>query len=124
EVNRLARPSHKPHHDPQLRLRGLQPVVTDGSAGRELDRPAAGRIVVAALAGFSRRPVALPVRSEPTRVTRDQLAAAAGNVRTALSAAGQRRGRGVRWTVSPYPLRGMLRLPGPGAPSLAIGGQA
>src|SRR5262249_36409276 len=123
EVNRFARAIYKPHHDPQLRLRGLEPVVIDGSAGRELDRPAAGRIVVAALAGFSRRPVVLPVRSEPTRVTRAQLAAAAGNVRTALSAAVQMRWRGVRWTISPYQLRGMLRLPGPGGPRLAIGGE-
>ena len=75
ELSRFARAIYRPHRDSQLRLHGLAPVVISGTAGRELDRQAAARIVVAALAGFSRQPVALPVRSKPTAVSATQLAA-------------------------------------------------
>jgi vancomycin resistance protein YoaR len=78
--------------------------------------------VVSALAGFSRQPVALPVRREPTAVSAAQLAAAAANVRTALSAPVQLRWRGVPWTISPYRLRTMLALPGRGVARLGIAG--
>ena len=95
ELNRFARAIYRPHRDPQLRLRSLEPVVISGAAGRKLDRPAAERLVVAALAGFSRQPVVLPVRSEPTVVSAAQLTAAATRVRTALSGPVGMRWRGV-----------------------------
>jgi len=122
ELSRFARAIYRPHRDPQLRLRGLQPEVISGRPGRELDRPAAARRVVAALAGFSRQPVVLPVRSEPTTVSAAQLAADATRVRTALSAPVQMRWRGVRWTIEPNQLRQLLALPGRGATTLRIGG--
>ena len=121
ELNRFERAIYRPHRDPKLRLHGLVPVVISGRAGRELDRRAAARIVVAALAGFSRQPVVLPVRTEPTSVSTAQLAAAASRVRTALSAPVQLRWRGVQWTISPDKLSGMLKLPGRGATTLRIG---
>ena len=122
ELSRFARSIYRPHRDPQLRLQGLVPVVVSGSAGRRLDRRAAGQIVVSALAGFSRQPVALPVRSVPTAVSVAQLAAAAANVRTALSAPVQLSWRGVPWTISPYQLRAMLALPENGVARLGIAG--
>src|SRR5207253_3667003 len=121
ELSRFARAIYRPHRDPRLRLRGLEPVVISGTAGRELNRQAAARIVVAALAGFSRQPVVLPVRSEPTTVSATQLAADATRVRAALSGPVQMRWRGVGWTITPQQLRGMLALPGRGATTLRIG---
>ena len=122
ELNRFARAIYRPHRDPQLRLRSLEPVVISGAAGRKLDRPAAERLVVAALAGFSRQPVVLPVRTEPTVVSAAQLTAAATRVRTALSGPVGMRWRGVHWTIAPHQLRLMLALPGHGATTLRIGG--
>jgi vancomycin resistance protein YoaR len=122
ELSRFGRAIYRPHRDPQLRLHGLVPVVISGNAGRKLDRPAAAHLVVAALAGFSRQPVVLPVRSEPTVVSAAQLAAAAMRVRTALSGPVQMRWRDVHWTIAPYQLRAMLMLPGRGTTTVGIGG--
>src|SRR5262249_5482012 len=52
ELNRFSRALYRPHRDAQVRLHGLEPVVVPGTVGRTLDRAAAARIVVAALAGF------------------------------------------------------------------------
>jgi vancomycin resistance protein YoaR len=122
ELSRFARAIYRPHRDPQLRLRGLEPVVISGAAGQELDRQSAARTVVAALAGFSRQPVVLPVRSEPTTVSPTQLAADAVRVRAVLSGPVQMRWRGVGWTITRQQLRAMLALPGRGARTLRIGG--
>jgi hypothetical protein len=48
--------------DASLVRRGLQARIVRGQAGRGLDRAAAAGVIVRALAGFSRRPVALPLR--------------------------------------------------------------
>ena len=124
ELNRFARAIYRPHRDPQLRLHGLEPVVIRGSAGQKLARPAAARVVVAALAGFSRQPVALPVRSESTTISAGKLAAAAARVRIALSGPVQMRWRTISWTIPPQQLRAMLVLPGEGSARLRIGGPA
>src|SRR5262249_36643077 len=71
----------RPHRDAQVRLHGLEPVVVPGTVGRTLDRAAAARIVVAALAGFGRRTVALPVRSERPTISAAQVALAASQAR-------------------------------------------
>jgi vancomycin resistance protein YoaR len=123
EIDRFARAIDRPHRDAGLRLRGLEPVVVDGRTGATLDREAAARSVVSALAGFSRRPVALPVRLDPPAISRAELAAAAAKVRLALSAPVQMRWRGASWTVAPWRLRSMLRLPGPGTTVLHVGGR-
>jgi vancomycin resistance protein YoaR len=122
EIDRFARAIFRPHRDAELRLRGLEPVVIRGSAGTALDRVAATRVVVAALSGFSRRTVGLPVRSEPPALSAAELAAAAARVRVALSAPVRLRWQGATWTISPWQLRSMLVLPGPGVPALRIGG--
>ena len=122
ELRRFAQALYRPHRDPQLRLRGLEPVVIGGNAGRRLDQASAARIVVAALAGFTRRPVPLPLRREPTAVSTAQLSAAAARIRVALSAPVQIRSRAATLAISPWQLRAMLELPRAGLPALRIGG--
>jgi vancomycin resistance protein YoaR len=124
ELNRFARALYRPHRDAQLRLRGLEPVVVSGTVGRKLDRPAAARVVVAALAGFDRRPVTLPVRSEPPTLSAAELSAAAARVRVALSAPVELHWRSSSWTITPWKLRSLLALPGHGNAKLRIGGSA
>ncbi|TML39067.1 MAG: hypothetical protein E6G25_08695 [Actinobacteria bacterium] len=112
EINRFARALYRPHRDPQLRLKGLEPIVIAGSPGRRLERAAAARVVVAALAGFARHPVALPVRSDPPAVSTGELVAAAARIRVALSAPVQLRWQAATWTITPWQLRAMLAMPG------------
>lgn len=124
ELNRFSRALYRPHRDAELRLHGLEPAVVSGNVGRSLDRAAAARIVVAALAGFDRRPVALPVRSERPAITAAQLTPAAAQVRVALSAPVEMRWGTSAWTITPWQLRSMVALPGHGRTKLHIGGPA
>src|SRR5436309_5583278 len=112
EINRFARALYRPHRDPQLRLKGLEPIVIAGSPGRRLERAAAARVVVAALAGFARHPVALPVRSDPPAVSAGELVAAAARIRVALSAPVQLRWQAGTWTITPQQLCAMIAMPG------------
>ena len=82
-------------------LRNGEPVVVPGEAGRKLDREAAARTIVAALVGFERSPVVLPVAVDRPKVTRDALRPVAAQVRTALSAPVTFVYKGVHWSVSP-----------------------
>src|SRR5204862_5850496 len=104
ELNRFSRALYRPHRVAELRLHGLDPVVVPGTIGRALDRAAAARIVVAALAGFGRAPVSLPVRSEHPSISAAQLDAAAAKVRVALSAPVQMRWGTSAWTITPWQL--------------------
>jgi vancomycin resistance protein YoaR len=124
ELNRFSRALYRPHRDAQLRLKGLEPVVVPGAVGRALDRAAATRIVVGALAGFGRAPVALPVRNERLSISAAQLDSAAARVRVALSAPVEMRWGTSAWTITPWQLRSMLALPGHGRSKLQIGGPA
>ena len=123
ELTRFERAINRPHRDARLRLRGLEPVVVRGDTGRRLDRSAAARVVVAALAGLSRRPVVLPVRIDPTVVSAANLAAAARQVRVALSEPLQMTWKGATWSVSPWQLRQMLALPHGARTAVTIGGR-
>jgi vancomycin resistance protein YoaR len=122
EIGRFARAIYRPHREPQLRLHGLEPSVISGNAGQRLDRGAAARVVVAALASLSRRPVVLPIRSVPPTISVSQLDAAAARIRVALSAPVQMRWQATSWTIAPRQLRSMLALPGQGTNTLRIGG--
>jgi vancomycin resistance protein YoaR len=107
-----------------LILRNGQPVVVPGEAGRKLDREAAGRTIVAALSGFERAPVALPVIVDRPDVTRDAMARVAEQVRIALSAPVGFVYRGVHWSVPPEQIATFLKLPQDGETRLSIGGPA
>src|SRR5262245_65579775 len=62
EIDQLASKIDHPHVEARLVRHGLDVDAIRGQTERLLDRVAATRIVVAALAGFDREPVELPVR--------------------------------------------------------------
>jgi vancomycin resistance protein YoaR len=107
-----------------LVLRDGEPVVVPGEAGRRLDRPAATRAIVAALSGFDRAPVDLPVIVDPPDVTQAAMARVVAQVRTALSAPVGFVYKGVHWSVPPEQIATFLKLPQDGETSLSIGGPA
>src|SRR5204863_5727300 len=74
EVGLLARAIDSGHREARLVRRGLHVTIAPGATGRVLDRKAAHDVIVGALASFSRAPVALPVRTDPPKVTVDSLA--------------------------------------------------
>ena len=105
-------------------MRNGEPIVVPGEAGRKLDREAATRLIVGALSGFERSPVALPVVIDPPAVTRDALARVAEQVRVALSAPVRFVYKGVHWSVPPDQIATFLKLPQDGQRQLGIGGPA
>jgi vancomycin resistance protein YoaR len=118
----MARSVDRPAREAAIELAGLIPSLVPAEPGRELDREAARSIVVRALAGFDRRPVALPVRTHRPEVTAAVLEPVLADVRTALSAS-VRLGYGeTRWRVEPGRLASFLVLPADGSTELRIGG--
>jgi vancomycin resistance protein YoaR len=120
----IARAVDDPGRQAALVLRNGQPVVVPGEAARRLDRAAGERTVVAALSGFRRAPVELPVVVQPPDVTQAALARVAAQVRTALSAPVGFVYKGVHWSVAPEQIATFLKLPQGGETSLSIGGPA
>jgi vancomycin resistance protein YoaR len=123
QLSLFAKPIDRRHRDASLRLRGLKVQVVSGHDGRVLDRDEAESVVVRALAALSRgRPVQLPVRVDPQRVRADDLADAAQQARTALSApvrlvVGRTRYRLPRWRIAP-----LLQLPAHGTRDVTLAG--
>jgi vancomycin resistance protein YoaR len=124
ELDRFARAVRRPRREASLRLRGLTPVVVPARRGRRLDRAAAADLVVHALAGLTRRPVALPVQVDAPRVAAADLAAAKAKVETALSSPVRLQLGPTRWRVPRWRLAQLLSLPRDGRLELAIGGSA
>jgi vancomycin resistance protein YoaR len=122
ELTQLGQALNRPTKDARLRLRGLDAVVVPGHTGSKLDRAAAARVIVSALAGLSRHPVALPVRTLRPSVSAPELSAAAAKVRLALSAPAEMQLGPARWALSPWQLRAMLALPHDGSTTVGIGG--
>ena len=122
ELGRIASVVDAAPREASLRLRGLRPEVVPARTGRVLDRRAAMSAIVDALTGFSRAPVALPVRVQPPSVTADELAPAAAQARTALSAPVRLALGPTRWRLPRWRLAGLLELPHGGTTSLRIGG--
>jgi vancomycin resistance protein YoaR len=122
ELARFARAVRRPRREPSIRLRGLTPVVVPGRPGRVLDRTEAADVVVHALAGLTRRPVALPVRRDSPRLAAADLAAAKTQVETALAAPVRLELGATRWRVPRWRLAQLLSLPRDGRRTLAIGG--
>jgi len=122
ELDRFARALHRPRREPSIRLRGLTPVVVPGRPGRVLDRMEAADLVVHALAGLTRRPVALPVRGDSARLTAADLAAAKAKAEIALAAPVRLELGPTRWRLPSWRLAQLLSLPRDGRRTLAIGG--
>ena len=123
-VGKLAREIDQEHRDAALRLRGLRPVIVPGRPGRELNRDAAAATIVAALAGFERVPVSLPVRVERPGVSEAALQPVAAQVRTALSAPVTLSLERTRWRLPRWRLAGLLDLPDGGERELELAGPA
>jgi vancomycin resistance protein YoaR len=121
-VGKLADELDREHRDAALRLRGLEPVVVPARSGLELDRNAAAATIVAALAGFERLPVSLPVRVERPIVPTAALQPVAAQVRTVLSAPVTLSLDRTRWRLPRWRLAGLLDLPDGGKQQLSIGG--
>ena len=69
-VRRLARSFHRGPVDSEVSLFGVEPFVSEGSAGRDVERERAVRAIVYSLVHNQRRPVRLPVNRPPQQVSR------------------------------------------------------
>ncbi|HZT91542.1 MAG TPA: VanW family protein [Gaiellaceae bacterium] len=122
ELRRIAAAVDRPHRDARLVRRGLHVTIQAGRTGRVLDTAGARRLVVDALASFSRAPVALPVRSDPPSVGVASLLAAQRAAARVVAApvtlvAGPTRLRLARWRLAK-----MLVLPRTPTDGLRFGG--
>jgi vancomycin resistance protein YoaR len=110
--------------DASLVRKGLDVQIVEGMSGRQLDRTAAAATVVSALARFDRdAQIALPVVTAEPKVHASDLASAATQARTALSAPlrlsyGETRWRVPRWRIAP-----LLSLPAGGSTTVSISGR-
>jgi vancomycin resistance protein YoaR len=122
ELGLLAKRIDHPHRDAAIVRRGLAAHVVPGSTGTVLDRSAAAQTLVSALASFSRHPVALPVSSDPPRVTPDDLAPALAQTKVALRSTVVLKRGPTRWRLPRREIASILRLPAHGRSALTIGG--
>ena len=124
-VVRIGATVDRPAVDAGLERGGLALVATPARPGTVLDRERAAATIVGALASLERHgPVRLPVVPAEPKVTEVQLAQAANEARTALSApvtltVGPTRFRLSRWRIAQ-----MLDLPSGGATGVGVGGPA
>ena len=121
----MAREVDRAHVEAKIVRRGLTISVVAGQSGLRLDRDAAADVMVRTLARLDRAgPVALPVRIVPVQVTAEELAPAARQARTALSAPVVLTHEETRWRLPRWRIAELLSLPGDGDTALAIGGPA
>jgi vancomycin resistance protein YoaR len=123
KVNQFAKALDRPRREPSLRLRGFQPEIVPGKTGLVLDRDAAAHVVARALAGFSRAPVALPVRADPPKISSRDLVEPQARVRTILSAPVELAYGPGGWRLPRWRLATMLQLPAKGSTAVRIGGR-
>ena len=122
-VTRFATAVDHPRAEPYLRLRGPEPEVVPGQAGTLLDRSEAQRVLVRALTGLAREPVALPLRADRPHLATADLAGAKVKAETALSApvdlAYEDRGS---WHLTRVKIARLLALPRNGSTELELAG--
>jgi vancomycin resistance protein YoaR len=119
----LAQTIDQSHVEAKLVRRGLGIEVVPGQPGRRLDKEAAAATIVRTLARLDRgQPVALPVRIDPITVTAADLAPAARQARTALSAPVRLVYGGTRWKLPRWRIAELLSLPAGGETKVAIAG--
>ena len=120
EVSKIAEAVDKPERDAALVRRGLHITVLPGEPGLEVDQAAARRVVVNALASFTRAPVALPVRRTSPSVTVDRLLPAQRLASRIIAAPVTLRLGATQWRVPRWRLATLLNL----GPQLSIAGPA
>ena len=119
----LASEIDRAHVEAKLVRRGLAVLVVPGQTGLRLDREAAADVVVRSLARLDRgRQVPLPVTVDQVQVTSDELAPAARDARTALSAPVRLSYGPTSWRLPRWRIAKLLSLPRNGASELAIAG--
>jgi len=119
----LARKIDQRHIEARLVRRGLSVDVVPGQSGLRLAQDLAAERVVRSLARLERgQPIALPVVLDPVEVTAADLAPAAAQARTALSAPVRLEYEGTRWKLPRWRIAELLSLPVGGATEIAIAG--
>ena len=126
ELGEIAAQVNRPPREAALVLHGRKVVVVPARPGYVLDRAAAARTLVHALASLDRPagPVALPLHFQQPQVRAAALARAAAQARRALSAPVTLVLGETRWVVQPSRLAELLQLPSRGRTSLRIAGPA
>ncbi len=122
-LDRVEQAVNSRHREAAIELQGLNPVIRTEQSGRLVDREAAERVAVQALAALDRsKHVDLPVRVDAPTVTAADLEAAAAQVRTALSAPVRLAIGPTRFRLPRYRVAQLLDLPANGDRALRIGG--
>jgi vancomycin resistance protein YoaR len=124
ELDQLASKIDRPHVEARLVRHGLDVSVVPGRTGRALDRVAARRTLVAALASFERRPVQLPVRIDRPAITAANLARTRATATRILSAPVVLARGAAGLVMSRRQLAKMLVLPKDGLGQVLLGGHA
>jgi vancomycin resistance protein YoaR len=122
EVGLIAAKVDRPARDARLVRHGVDVTVQQGQAGELLDRTAAARTIVAALAGFGRTPVALPLVIDQPNLTAVELAPERQLARRIVSAPVTMVASDRRIVLAPAQLAAMLRLPNETDPHVTLGG--
>ncbi len=124
KVAQIAAVVDRPAREASLVRSGLEISLRPGRSGLVLDRAAATRTIVGALASFERAPAALPVVTAQPKVRAADLRPALRRARAAVSAP-------VRLVIGPtayrlprWRLAQLLELPADGKDTLRLGGEA
>ena len=121
ELDQIERRVNRPHRDASLRLERRTPVLVAARTGLKLDRVAAERTIVQALASLERPlTVSLPVKLDPPAVATGDLQPVAAQVRRAVSAPVILVVRRTKFELRPYRIAHVLDLPRAGAAQLGI----
>ncbi|MBV8080999.1 MAG: VanW family protein, partial [Actinobacteria bacterium] len=123
-VGVLAGKVDRPARDAALARHGLRIELVHGQAGTVLDQSAAKRVIVRALAGFGRTPVALPVKLDRPKVTARDLAPAQKLDERVLSAPVTLKLGSKAWQITRWQLAAMLLLQQTRHDPLTLGGPA
>jgi vancomycin resistance protein YoaR len=121
-LDRIERAISRPPREAAVAFRGLRPVLVPGANGLSLDREAAEGVVVRALAGLERKPIALPVTVERQTVEKDELRPALEQARTAVAAPVRLTLGETRWRLPRWRVAELLAPPRDGERRLRIGG--
>ena len=124
KVSLLADDIDRSHRDARIVRHGMSFQLVGGQPGRKLDRPAAERLVLSALASPEPGRVELPLEIDPPKVTVAELRPVRARAMRVVSAPVTLRIGIANFVVPPKRLAAMLRLPSGGSSDIAFGGAA